>query len=463
EEKSIYPVLETMAKNQLRIPVYCGLIDIAQLDAGNPYFKTAELFDFNSLGIPGTYNKQLHQKLPEFRLDLKQEPDREYQLGLAGSLADIVGLVGEAAAQAEGLSIRATINEGLKQYIHGQRIFRGWFSDLYFTAEHAFAGNILVAWKPRNHTLPVLAPMQFLIADTILNPTQVLYTSLDMVRIDQINDEEEAFLATFYLQIKTDQELDIDQLDFTNASRNAIDHEPLLEARLIRTRQDTTGLKFRHYLYKISGKFQFDPDLKEYPLDQQAFPISIQPGNALKPFLIQPAHPSNRDTIFQANGWTYKYQYVGFDKEIISSSNAFSLVRKNIPYYKFTFEYVMKRLPIDYFLKTLMPLFTILTIAYMSVYIPPREFEALAAIQVTALLSSIALYFSTYKPQIQYATSSDKIFIFSYVMVTTLIGSSILIYIIRRRSPFLKRVAQVYQRILFPLIIFGFTVYIRWF
>src|SRR5690606_41994943 len=70
--------------------------------------------------------------------------------------------------------------------------------------------------------------------------------------------------------------------------------------------------------------------------------------------------------------------------------------------------------------------------------LPICEFETLCAIQVTALLSCIALYFSTSKPELQYATTSDKIFIFCYVMITTLLGTSILKYVMYRKSFFLK-------------------------
>ena len=466
EVPSIYPVLEAMEKYQAQVPVYCGLIDIAQLDSSNPYFVAAELYDFNSLGIPGTHNSRLQQELELTPNSTYAQTLQEYQLGLAGSLADLIGLITEAATDNSlppNTSIRKQINQGLQQYINGNKIYRGWMNDYYFTDERALGGTILVAWKPRNRSMPILAPRQFFFSDTSMQQTQVLYTSLDLARIDQVNDQEKTFLATFYLQIQSIEELDIKQVSFSNAARNTIDHEPLIDTRLIRTRTDTTGFGFHHYLYKVSGKFQYEPDLKNYPLDEQYFPISLQSNNALKHFLIQPSYAVNRDTIFESEGWSYKRQFVGFDQNRISASNTFTTNRKSIPLYKFSFVYVMKRTSIDYFLKTLMPLFTILTIAYFSVYIPPREFEAEAAMQVTALLSSIALYFSTFKPQIQYATASDKIFIFSYIMVTTLIGTTILIYIIHPKKNLLKKLAKIYQRLLFPLIIIGFSIYIRWF
>src|SRR5690606_6890681 len=210
------------------------------------------------------------------------------------------------------------------------------------------------------------------------------------------------------------------------------------------------------------AKFSFHPDLKKYPFDNQQFPITLQASDALNTFLVQPPDFRNRDTIFESTGWNYRYNFVGYEQDIITVDNNFGGIQKNVPYYKFSYVFDLQRARIDFSLKTLVPLLAILTIAYFSAFIPPREFETLCAIQVTALLSCIALYFSTSKPELQYATTSDKIFIFCYVMITTLLGTSILKYVMYRKSFFLKRLALVYQRLIFPLIVLGFAMYIRY-
>ncbi|MGZ5244963.1 MAG: hypothetical protein ACXWW0_13505, partial [Bacteroidia bacterium] len=69
----------------------------------------------------------------------------------------------------------------------------------------------------------------------------------------------------------------------------------------------------------------------------------------------------------------------------------------------------------------------------------------------------IALYFSTYKPEMQYATVSDKIFIFTYIMITSLIGTSVLHYIGYNKKNIFTILARIYQRIIFPLIVIVFT------
>ena len=52
----------------------------------------------------------------------------------------------------------------------------------------------------------------------------------------------------------------------------------------------------------------------------------------------------------------------------------------------------MKRQTTDYFLRVVVPLGFILIVAYLSIFIPRAHFEAIVTIQVTALLSAVALY-----------------------------------------------------------------------
>ncbi|MBK0403021.1 ABC transporter substrate-binding protein [Adhaeribacter sp. BT258] len=467
EQRSSNRLLPALWKEGLRIPVFCGLTDITQINSQSPFYRQAELYDINPVGIPGVLNMHLQQQHAAFRGKIPEGPKLEFQLGFGGRLADEIGLLQQAASKSDlppEANIREKIVAGLKAFMPGQQIYRGWFADWYFSSERAFGGEPLLAWKPPRFLYPLLAPEQYLRTDSDsgYRKAPVLYANLDLLDISQINDEQGSFYATFYLELSSVRDLNIKNIDFTNAERNKINQQPLIEAKVVRRKKDQGGNNFQHYLYKVSGKFTFNPDLKKYPFDEQKFPITLQTSDALKTFLVQPPDKAFRDTIFEVSGWNYKYNYVGYDQDIITVDRNFGSMQRNIPSYKFSYVYEMQRARIDFSLKTLVPLLAILIISYLSAFIPPREFETLCAIQVTALLSSIALYFSTYKPEMQYATTSDKIFIFTYVMITTLLATSILKYVMYRRNYFIKRLALVYQRLLFPLIVLGFSIFIRW-
>jgi hypothetical protein len=72
------------------------------------------------------------------------------------------------------------------------------------------------------------------------------------------------------------------------------------------------------------------------------------------------------------------------------------------------------------------PLAFILIVAYLSIFIPQTHLEAIVTIQVTALLSAVALYLSLPQIDSDTATLSDRIFVVDYMMVSLMIVISIL-------------------------------------
>jgi hypothetical protein len=453
-------------KAGIHIPIYTGLGDLGFIVSQTDGQMTGELYDLNVIGIPGTFNLRLQEQIPAFRKQIQHGSTLELQLSFGARLADCIGILAEAAraggSQSMDIPIKERINSGMAHYLGGSRIYRGWFYDWYFNADRAIAGDVLLAWKPAASVHHILAPQQYMYSNDTIYEVPVLYTHMDMVQINRISDTEGSFYATFYLDITTVGRFQVEQLDFTNAARSETSHEYLLDIKPVRERRLPGNLALFNYLYKISGKFLFEPDLRRYPFDQQRFSISFQPASALTPFLVQPSPPETRDTVYEVRGWNHYSHYVGFDHDIISSVNTFETSRQTIPFYKFNYTYVLSRARIDFFLKVLTPLLVILTITYFSVYIPLHRFETLEAIQVTSLLASIALYFSAYKPEMEFATISDKIFIFTYIMITSLIGTSILQFVKRKKYNTESRIASVYQHYIFPAIILVFTIVVIW-
>lgn len=460
-------IIQELRKAGVTIPVYTALGDLGFVASHADGLGVGELYDLNVIGIPGTFNLRLQEQIPSFRMEIRHGATLELQLSFGARLADSIGILAEAARSSPaqddpGISIRERINQGMTQYIGGQRIYRGWFNDWYFTPDQAIAGDVLLAWKPPTTAHHILAPQQYMYISDTLRKVPVLYTHMDMVQINRVSDTEGSFYATFYLEVTSAVSFSVEQLDFTNAARSETSHDYLLDIKPIRQRQLAGDPPLYTYLYKISGKFIFEPDLRSYPFDKQRFSVSFQPSSALMPFLVQPSHPAARDTVFEVKGWNYDGHYVGFDHDIISSVNMFELTRQTIPFYKFNYTFVLSRARIDFFLKVFTPLLVILIITYFSVYIPLQRFETLEAIQVTSLLASIALYFSAYKPEMEYATISDKIFIFTYIMITSLIGTSILQFVKRKKYNTESQLARVYQHYVFPAIVLVFTLLVIW-
>jgi hypothetical protein len=125
------------------------------------------------------------------------------------------------------------------------------------------------------------------------------------------------------------------------------------------------------------------------------------------------------------DGWQPKDQYVGYDEDFVRTVDAQTLEPSVVPFYKASFVWLMKRETTDYFLRVVVPLGFIVVIAYLSIFISQHHFEAIVTIQVTALLSAVALYLALPKLDANTETLSDRIFLFSYLMLSVIIGISI--------------------------------------
>lgn len=442
----------------LQIPIFTGLGDLGFVLSHSDTTNLGELYDLNVVGVPGTYNLRLQQRMSTFIPERHLDDATELKLSFAARIADSIGLMAEAGRDADQGNLHQGIVQGLHEYIGGRRIYRGWFDDWYFTEDRSFAGDVLLVWKPRALKRHILAPQQYMQLQDTLKEVLVVYTHIDITEINRIDDIKGLFQTTFYLELTSAEPFRIEQLDFTNVALSSTEHKSMLDVKLI-SETRTAATAGYNYLYKITGTFQFEPNLKNYPFDEQQFPISFQPASALAPFLIQPSAQALHDTIFDLKGWNYQDQFVGYNHDIISFIDSFNDEKHNLPLFKFSYTYVLERARADFFLKVLTPLLVILTVTYFSVFIPLHRFETLEAIQVTSLLASIALYFSTYKPEMEYATVSDKIFVFTYIMITSLIGTSIRRFVRCKAAKGHEfSFARVYQYYIYPLIILVFTL-----
>jgi hypothetical protein len=120
-----------------------------------------------------------------------------------------------------------------------------------------------------------------------------------------------------------------------------------------------------------------------------------------------------------------KEHYVGFDEDFVPTTDAKSHEQSIVPFYKASFVWEMARETTDYYLRVVVPLGFILLVAYLSIFIPRAHFEAIVTIQITALLSAVALYLALPQVDADTATLSDRIFLFIYMAVSIMIGLSI--------------------------------------
>lgn len=358
--------------------------------------------------------------------------DNMRALSIGTQYADMVGLIAEAARGTDASTsipeLRKLIIERLQTtYALGRGTFMGRFDNWSFQpSSRAAARTPLILMHPRGLGHTQLAPLQFVhLRNKNVRRIDTLYADIDLIRAEHIDDNEKTFLADFYLSMNDRSGASIDQLEFSNAYLEPGSNDRQITVRAIHDGGKSEAFPDHMKIYRISGKFFYEPQLVDYPFDTQRFSIEIQPKHGNAPFIVQPPPPDLRDRAISVDGWLPKDQYVGYDEDFVRTVDAQTLEPSVVPFYKASFVWLMKRQTTDYFLRVVVPLGFILIIAYLSMFIAPDHFEAIVTIQVTALLSAVALYLALPKLDANVETLSDRMFLFSYLMLSVIIAITI--------------------------------------
>ncbi len=355
-------------------------------------------------------------------------------IGVGSQYADMVALVAVSARTAERstdpVRLRSEVLHRLRTaYAAGRGSFKGTFDTWSFVpATRAAARDPFIIILPQGLGRTQLASIQFMrTKDGGLRQIQTLYADIDLIKAHRVDENQKSFFAEFYLSIRDNPDASIDRLEFSNAYLDAESGG----GRQVSVETIHPGGKSVAYpdsmkIYKVSGRFLFRPDLSNYPFDTQRFSIDLQPKSGGAPFIVQPPPLDLRDKGVVTDGWEPQAQYVGYSEEFVPVVDAYTHAPSVVPFYQTRFTWLMQREATDYVLRVAVPLAFILFVAYLSIFIPRNHFEAIVTIQVTALLSSVALYLSLPKIDSGAATLSDRAFVFAYLILSIMIGLSIL-------------------------------------
>jgi hypothetical protein len=356
-------------------------------------------------------------------------------IAIGARYADMVALIaGSLRGVPRGAGIETLRSQAVAQtttaFAAGRGTFKGTFENWSFDPSTRTASRTpFVVILPRGLGRLQLAPVQFRRArDGGLRQIKTLYMDIDLIKAHRVDDNEKTFFAEFYLAMHDDPAAEIDNIEFANAYLDPRTHGRQISIEAIHAGGNGGSGIFpaSMKIYKVVGRFLFDPQLASYPFDTQSFAIEVQPKRGDAAFIVQPPPLELRDKRATTESWEQITQYVGYDEDFVPIVDSFTHEASVAPFYKASFVWMMRRETTDYFLRVVVPLVFILVIAYLSIFIPGAHFEAIVTIQVTALLSAVALYISLPKLDSDTATLSDRIFVFDYMLVSIMIAISIL-------------------------------------
>jgi hypothetical protein len=389
-------------------------------------------------------------------------------IGVGLQYGDMIGLIAETLKSgeppADHAALRAQIADKIKaNFEFGRGIYSGELENWSFRpSSRAAARTPFIVTRPSGLGTEQLAPVQYVaLKNETMRRIQTLYVDIDLTRAFRIDDKEKSFVAEFYLSMHLNKNESIDQLEFANAFLDPQTNNKQLTIRPLHQGGESDAYPEKMKIYAVSGKFMFQPSFGNYPFDTQRFSIDLRSKTGDAPVIIQPSPALMRDQTVDSEGWRVRRQYVGYDQDFLPIIDAKSHERSIVPFYKGSFVWVMKREATDYFLTVVVPLAFIMIIAYLAIFIPRGHFEAIVTIQVTALLSAVALYLTITKVGSDEATVSDKIFLFDYMLISLMIGISILrINRLMGRVPHVETALGAIHVVIIPVLVAIMALYV---
>ena len=231
----------------------------------------------------------------------------------------------------------------------------------------------------------------------------VTYTYFDIINIRDISIEEGTFKIQFFLDMTSKNSNPIETLTFNN-----LDLQNPLKKKVIKEQEMEEGFKFIRYL--IEGKFDFFPVVENYPFDEQLVFISYALTDEEKYGILQPLPVEDLDKEFRLEGWRIKDTRSGvFRRKVnfnpfLGEDGMIKIEKEN------RVGWLIKRSSSMTLLKVLIPISFLFGVVMYSAAMPSQDIGRAAELLTVTFLASIALYFSSERPQPLTMTIIDIIF-----------------------------------------------------
>ena len=282
--------------------------------------------------------------------------------------------------------------------------------------------------------------------------SDINYVYFDILNISRISIEDKNWSVEFYLDLITKHDLGIEILQFDNLSKK----DSLFETNLISKEVDVENKDLTNFRYRISANFDFDAMPNNYPFDEQYLSISYSSSNTEKFGSIHPVPVRKIDKNFQLEGWDLLTVNAGISRTIDKKSVGSSLLQNANVKEVAKIGWKIKRGSSMTLFKILLPLSFLLALTYYSIFVPLAELGDSISILTTVFLASIALYFSTERPQPLSMTIVDLIFASFYSITGITIIFTILVHLFNPLALFLLTPLKV----LLPLSFVGLGIFI---
>lgn len=300
--------------------------------------------------------------------------------------------------------------------------------------------------------------------------TNIVYTGIDIMRIEDLDIKEKTYFMDFYLWFRYQDPFDQNQIEFINAAEDISLGQPIV-------RQETENCKTL-CTYRIQGDFRSSFALHDYPFDRQTLDISLRHRYLTRNHLVfvpdyqgirqfdedDLAERLKRANILQNTNWeltkAWMFQNVIQNESTLGIPSLFDKTAR-IEYSKFNLSLQIERHVFSFLTKNLFIVILLIFLCYLIYFFSPTETGTRTLLCVNTILTSAFQHIrlASELPDVGYLVAIEYFFFVVYFL--GLLGIIITlfchIYTNRNMPEKAERINQ-FGKIVYPIIVV-FTVY----
>lgn len=313
-----------------------------------------------------------------------------------------------------------------KDSVPGRQAYVDYFSNLRNTSQRT--AEELYYFNEKNELIPDLYYVQYKdgklysYREQLNKKGQVipnLIAGMEVIDLYNIDVSTNTFQADFYYWIKADS---------ANAEAERFILFPNMKesgsAKSLVLEKTENGMLYK--LYKVSGLFHQDYDLKDYPFDEQEIRISMEVMNPSEKLKIA----FDQSAFLQDSNFLEKFKIRAWEKEkyLLTVDNRISSTMRGDPestegelkkYQVFSFGLFVKRTLVGPFLEIIMPLMLIGMVALALLFIRDLSFGNIGEVSAGTFLGIItfSIAMASLSPSTDSVTRSDVLFWATFIVV----------------------------------------------
>ena len=280
---------------------------------------------------------------------------------------------------------------------------------------------------------------------------EVWYVDIDIIRVTNIDVSEGVWSAEIEIEINSTSENPLELIFF----KNLLSNDFIENAKLVRSETDKNN-RFQKK-YRVVEDFRFEPDINDFPFDNQNIKIEYKIEETLKDnVILQPPVSKTADNEFEVKGWKinevkagvkyYKnFDRVGTKMETVARLSQFSEITWNLSR--------KNSIPA---IRSLVPLSVLIFLSWYCSFLPIESANTTIALNTTVFLAGVALYFSADRPNGYSLTLIDKYFIGFYIAHGTVLLSEFSFFISKEFYDFTHLAWQIMLPVIFSIFILFF-------